>query len=125
MIKPIKRISINTGGGDAPGLNAVIYAAVHAASRLGWQVLGIREGYDGLLFPDQYPDGGLVELDMEKVKNIPHLGGTMLNLQDRPGSDPATPGLSPQTAEVSARLSLSPTPDLRVHAHPFPDLAAI
>jgi len=48
MIKPVKRISIYTGGGDASGLNAVIYAAVHAASRLGWQVLGIREGYDGL-----------------------------------------------------------------------------
>ncbi len=83
MIKPIKRISINTGGGDAPGLNAVIYAAVHAASRLGWQVLGIREGYDGLLFPGQYPDGGLVELDVEKVKNIPHLGGTMLGTTNR------------------------------------------
>ena len=83
MIKPIERISINTGGGDAPGLNAVIYAAVHAASRMGWQVLGIREGYDGLLFPDQYPDGGLVELDREKVKNIPHLGGTILGTTNR------------------------------------------
>jgi len=35
MTGPIKRISINTGGGDAPGLNAVIYAVVHAATRLG------------------------------------------------------------------------------------------
>ena len=83
MTGPIKRISINTGGGDAPGLNAVIYAVVHAATRLGWKVLGIREGYDGLLFPDQYPDGGLVELDTEKVKNIPHLGGTLLGTTNR------------------------------------------
>jgi len=83
MSQPIQRISINTGGGDAPGLNAVIYAVVHAARRLGWQVLGIREGYDGLLFPDRYPDGGVIELDVEKVKNIAHLGGTMLGTTNR------------------------------------------
>jgi len=83
MTGTIKRISINTGGGDAPGLNAVIYSVVHAATRLGWKVYGIREGYDGLLFPDQYPDGGLVELDTEKVKNIPHLGGTLLGTTNR------------------------------------------
>jgi len=58
----IKTIAINTGGGDAPGLNAVIHGAVYAARGLGWQVLGIREGYDGLLEPDRYPNGGLVEL---------------------------------------------------------------
>ena len=83
MSKPVKRISVNTGGGDAPGLNAVIYSVVHAASRLGWQVLGIREGYDGLLLPERYPDGGVVELDPEKVKNIPHLGGTLLGTTNR------------------------------------------
>jgi len=53
MSQAIKRISVNTGGGDAPGLNAVIYSVVHAASRLGWQVFGIREGYDGMLFPER------------------------------------------------------------------------
>jgi ATP-dependent phosphofructokinase / diphosphate-dependent phosphofructokinase len=83
MIKPIERISINTGGGDAPGLNAVIYAVVHAAAKLGWQVFGIREGYNGLLYPEQYADGGLVELDTERVKNIAHLGGTILGTTNR------------------------------------------
>jgi 6-phosphofructokinase 1 len=80
---PIERISINTGGGDAPGLNAVIYSVVHSAARLGWKVLGIREGYDGLLTPERYPDGGVVELTPEMVKNIPHLGGTMLGTTNR------------------------------------------
>ena len=83
MDKSIERISICTGGGDAHGLNAVIYGVVHAAARLGWTVIGIRDGYDGLLFPDQYPDGGLVELDTDKVRNIAHLGGTMLGTTNR------------------------------------------
>jgi 6-phosphofructokinase 1 len=83
MGQTIKRISVNTGGGDAPGLNAVIYSVVHAASRLGWQVFGIREGYDGMLFPERYPDGGVVEMSCESVKNIPHLGGTMLGTTNR------------------------------------------
>jgi len=83
MNKPIERIGISTGGGDAPGLNAVIYSVVNAAAHLGWQVVGIREGYDGLVHPDRYPDGGLIELDVEKVKNIPHLGGTLLGTTNR------------------------------------------
>ena len=46
----VKRIGILTGGGDAPGLNAVIRAVVLTArNRYNWEVVGIREGYDGLL----------------------------------------------------------------------------
>jgi 6-phosphofructokinase 1 len=83
MNKPIERISISTGGGDAPGLNAVIYSVVHAAARLGWKVFGIRDGYDGLLHPENYPDGGLMELNEDKVENIAKLGGTMLGTTNR------------------------------------------
>ncbi len=83
MNQPIQRISISTGGGDAPGLNAVIYSVVHAAARLGWKVFGIRDGYDGLLYPDRYPDGGVIELDVNAVKNIAHLGGTILGTTNR------------------------------------------
>jgi ATP-dependent phosphofructokinase / diphosphate-dependent phosphofructokinase len=83
MAKSIKRISINTGGGDAPGLNAVIQSAVYAANHLGWKVYGIREGYDGLLFPDRYPDGGVVELTPDKVEGIGRLGGTILGSTNR------------------------------------------
>jgi 6-phosphofructokinase 1 len=46
------RVVLTTGGGDAPGLNAVIRAAVLAASNLGWTILGSRRGYAGLLGDD-------------------------------------------------------------------------
>ncbi|PLX28237.1 MAG: 6-phosphofructokinase, partial [Ignavibacteria bacterium] len=57
--KKIRRIAINTGGGDAPGLNAVIRAVTIGAIERGWEVVGIRDGYNGLMMPEQYPDGGL------------------------------------------------------------------
>ena len=80
---PVKRVAINTGGGDAPGLNAVIHGAVYAARGLGWQIFGIRDGYDGLLEPQNYPDGGLVELRRSTVREISHLGGTILGTTNR------------------------------------------
>lgn len=73
-----KRIAINTGGGDAPGLNAVIHAVVHAAHTHGWEIHGIRDGFDGLLDPQNYPDGGVIKLTRPLVRNIAHLGGTIL-----------------------------------------------
>ena len=83
MPKEIKKIAINTGGGDAPGLNAVIHGAVYAARRLGWEVVGIRGGYDGILSPERYPDGGTMELNRSKVREISHLGGTILGTTNR------------------------------------------
>ncbi len=78
-----RRVAINTGGGDAPGLNAVIHGAVCAARRLGWQIFGIRDGYDGFLEPQNYPDGGLIELRRSTVREISHLGGTILGTTNR------------------------------------------
>jgi len=83
MSKTFKRIAINTGGGDAPGLNAVIHAAVYAARGLGWEIFGIREGLEGLLEPQNYPDGGLMKLNRDVVRNIAHLGGTILGTTNR------------------------------------------
>ena len=57
------RIALSTGGGDAPGLNAVIRAATFAARRRGWEVVGIRDGFNGLMFPEHYPDGSLAVFD--------------------------------------------------------------
>jgi len=79
----IRRIAINTGGGDAPGLNAVIRAAVVAALGEGWECVGIRDGYNGLLESDSYPDGGLIELNRASVRGITHLGGTILGTTNR------------------------------------------
>src|SRR5512139_1783152 len=62
MQTPLKRIAVNFGGGFVPGLNAVITGVVLAAGELGWEVLGIRDGFDGLLFPERYREGGLVNL---------------------------------------------------------------
>jgi len=69
----MKKIVISTGGGDAPGLNAVIYAVVRSAYLRGWEVYGSKSGYLGLLDPEE-----LVRLTPEKVEDITPLGGTIL-----------------------------------------------
>jgi len=74
----ISRIAINTGGGDAPGLNAVIRSIVLSAVDRGIECVGIRDGYQGLLDPASYPQGGLVPLTRDSVRGITHLGGTIL-----------------------------------------------
>ncbi len=79
----IKRIAINTGGGDAPGLNAVIRAVVVSAVNLGWECCGIRDGYNGLLEPKKYAEGGLISLSKSKVRGITHLGGTILGTTNK------------------------------------------
>ena len=76
--RPIRRIAITTGGGDAPGLNAVICAVTRAALLRGWDCVGIRDGYDGLLRPERYPRGGCIALTRERVEGIASLGGTLL-----------------------------------------------
>ncbi len=74
----IRKIAINTGGGDAPGLNAVIRAVTLAALRQGWEVWGIRHGYRGLVDLDQ-----MVQLTADHVRGITHLGGTILGTANR------------------------------------------
>jgi ATP-dependent phosphofructokinase / diphosphate-dependent phosphofructokinase len=78
MAKEIKKIALSTGGGDAPGLNAVIRAAVLAALSRGWEVYGIRKGYAGLLGED-----AIVPLGRESVRGITHIGGTILGTTNR------------------------------------------
>ncbi|HEY8483130.1 MAG TPA: ATP-dependent 6-phosphofructokinase [Longimicrobiales bacterium] len=78
MKHSIRRIAINTGGGDAPGLNAVIRAVVLSALNQGWEVYGIRKGYDSLLAGEPP-----VRLDRESVRGITHLGGTILGTTNR------------------------------------------
>ncbi|MGH7703096.1 MAG: 6-phosphofructokinase [Gemmatimonadales bacterium] len=72
------RIAITTGGGDAPGLNAVIRAIVLSATNRGWQTYGIRQGYGGLLTGE-----GVMTLTPERVRGITHLGGTILGTTNR------------------------------------------
>lgn len=78
------RIAISTGGGDAPGLNSVIRSATLAAIQRGWEVVGIRDGFNGLMFPDDYAENsGTINLTREFVRGIGHLGGTVLGSTNR------------------------------------------
>ena len=69
----MKKIVVSTGGGDAPGLNAVIYAVVHACNRKGWEVYGSRNGYGGFLNMDE-----MIRLIPRDVEGIYSTGGTIL-----------------------------------------------
>src|SRR5262245_45989349 len=68
----MKTLGILTGGGDAPGLNAVIRAIVRRSLPRGYRLIGLRHGWRGLL------ERETVELDLAAVSGILHRGGTML-----------------------------------------------
>jgi phosphofructokinase-like protein len=75
----IHRIGISTGGGDAPGLNAVIRAAVKSAIlKYKWKVIGIPDGFDGLIWPENSR-----ELTLKDVSGILPRGGTILGTSNR------------------------------------------
>jgi len=72
------RIGILTSGGDCPGLNAVLRGAALAADKLGWEMLGFRDGFEGLL-----PPGDYTILDRKCTENITALGGTLIGTTNR------------------------------------------
>ncbi len=75
----MNKIAILTGGGDAPGLNAVIRAVVKTAVQVyGYQVLGVRNGFDGFISP-----GGVYPLGLSDVRGILPRGGTILGTANR------------------------------------------
>ena len=86
MTSPRRRIAINMGDGYVPGLNAVVTGTVLAADQLGWEVVGLRDGFEGLLFPDNYPDGEVVALTPEVVERLAGSAGGVLGTATR--SDP-------------------------------------
>ena len=75
----MKRIGVLTGGGDAPGLNAVIRAVVKTAVyEYDCEVIGIRDGYDGFI-----EDQGVVPLGIQEVRGLLPRGGTILGAANR------------------------------------------
>jgi 6-phosphofructokinase 1 len=75
----MKRIGVLTGGGDAPGLNAVIRAVVKTAVlQYSCEVIGIRDGYDGFI-----DESGIIPLGLEQVRGILPRGGTILGAANR------------------------------------------
>ncbi len=78
MSAPLKRIGIPTGGGDCPGLNAVIRSiAKPAMSYFSAKVIGILDGFEGLL------EGHMRELTKLDVSGIVNLGGTILGTSNK------------------------------------------
>jgi phosphofructokinase-like protein len=80
MAPSIRKIAVTTGGGDAPGLNAVIRAVTLSARWRGWDVIGIRYGYRGLIEDDP---SFVIRLDRDAVRGITHVGGTILGSTNR------------------------------------------
>ncbi|HEX3372281.1 MAG TPA: ATP-dependent 6-phosphofructokinase [Candidatus Acidoferrales bacterium] len=79
MAQTIQTIGIANGGGDCPGLNAVIRGAVRAAILgHGWKVIGIQDGFDGLIWPEK-----CVPLTVEAIAGILPRGGTILGTTNR------------------------------------------
>ena len=93
------RIGILNSGGDCPGLNAVIHGVVGAATELGWEVIGFRNGFEGLL-----PNGpGHMKLDTEKTLGILSLGGTILCTTNK-GNFAAKVGADSTIAKIPAEI---------------------
>ena len=65
-----RRIALNVGSGFVPGMNAVVTGVTLAAAELGWKVVGIRDGFAGLLEPGDYPDGGLLTLSAQLAETL-------------------------------------------------------
>ena len=76
---PVKRIGVLTSGGDCPGLNAVLRGIFCSAEELGWEVLGFRDGFEGML-----ADGGdTMPLTRENTAGIMQIGGTILGTTNK------------------------------------------
>jgi ATP-dependent phosphofructokinase / diphosphate-dependent phosphofructokinase len=78
-----KRTGILTGGGDVPGLNSVIKSVVYRGAELGWEVIGIRRGWEGLTHLDLNDPASkahyILPLNRENTRTIDRTGGTFLH----------------------------------------------
>lgn len=81
--KKKRRIALVVGAGFVPGINAVIKGAATAAAQLGWEVVGIRDGFAGLLQPELYADGGLIDLNSQVVETLDPSAGCILGQSAR------------------------------------------
>ena len=112
----ISRIGILTGGGDAPGLNAVIRAVVKAAAHVhGWETIGIEDGFEGLV-----TDAPHRTLSADDVRGLLPRGGTILGSSNkgRFTGGLGRPGIPPEVLDEAVRnghLGVSQSIRGRVH----------
>ena len=100
MAMTIKRIGIMTGGGDCPGLNAVIRAVVLKARARGWEVLGIEDATAGLIDLDYRSPHGNRFLEAKDVEDILVKGGTILGTSNKANPAHFATGRGPDGAPV-------------------------
>ena len=72
-----KRIAIMVGAGYIPGINAVVAGASLAAGKLGWELVGILDGFEGILHPEKYPNGGIITIDPRVLNLDPNTGSVL------------------------------------------------
>jgi 6-phosphofructokinase len=106
-----RRIGILTGGGDVPGLNTVIKSVVYGADQLGYEVLGIRRGWEGLTHMQAGPEldpSYTIRLDRNNTRTIDRTGGTMLHTSRTNPRKMKESALPPAlSAERSASMKVS------------------
>jgi len=72
-----KRVAIMVGAGYVPGINAVVAGASLAASNLGWELVGILDGFEGVLHPEKYPSGGLIDINPKLLNMDPNTSSVL------------------------------------------------
>lgn len=121
------RLAILTGGGDVPGLNPCIRSITMSAAQRGWDVIGLRRGWEGVLEMDPADpvslENGVMVLDKDSVRGIDRLGGTILHSSRRdprntPDGDQTQKALDILDAlKIDALITMGGDGTLRFSAH--------
>jgi len=75
--KKQKRVGIMVGAGYVPGINAVVAGAALAAGKLGWELVGILDGFEGVLHSEKYPNGGLIDINPQVINIDPNTSSVL------------------------------------------------
>src|SRR4029078_1945668 len=110
----IQRIAVLTGGGDVPGLNAVIKSVVYRATEMGHRAIATRRGWEGLTHVQpELPDGGgsgyVRRLDRINTRTIERTGGTILHTSRPNPRHMRDAGLPPRLGGDASQRHLPPT----------------
>jgi ATP-dependent phosphofructokinase / diphosphate-dependent phosphofructokinase len=101
-----RRVAINVGSGFVPGTNAVVMGAAIAGGKLGWEMVGIRDGFEGLLFPERFSGGGIINLSPELIENLDPATGGILGQAPKvdPFNAPSVKGKADLSDQILKRI---------------------